>query len=104
MMFPIEESAGQAWLGHDNYWFRFTLTNRDNGEFVVISGRGIFKEMTGTQVEGNIWEFTAIEAGQPFVVRDSSGNVLLRDRGLLRYRALYDVLGDGEVGGELIDQ
>ena len=103
MLFPIEESDGQAWLGHDNYWFRTVFTNRDNGESVVISGRGIFKELTGTQVDGDIWEFTAIEAGQPFVLRDSSGEVILRDRGLLRFRAIYDVLGDGQPGGELIE-
>jgi hypothetical protein len=38
------------------------------------------------------------------VVEDSDGNVVLRDRGRLTFRALFDTLGDGEPGGELLEQ
>jgi hypothetical protein len=100
----IEGSGGQAFLGHDNYRFRDVLTNPDTGEWFVVYGHGLFKEKTGRQVEGDIWEFTAQDVGQPFVVEDSDGNVLLRDRGRVTYRALFDTLGDGQPGGELIEQ
>ena len=103
LVFPIPESNGEAWLGHDNYWFRSVLTNRDTGEYVVVSGRATFKEKTGTQIDGDIWEFTALEAGQPLVLRDSAGSVLLRLRGVVKYEATFDLLGDGMLGGELLE-
>jgi hypothetical protein len=104
MVREIEGSDGQAFLGHDNYRYREVLTNPATGAWFVITGHALFKEMTGRQIEGDIWEFTAHEAGQPFVVEDSDGNVVLRDRGRLTFRAVFDTLGDGEPGGELIEQ
>ena len=38
------------------------------------------------------------------MVEDSDGNVVLRDRGRVTFRALLDTLGDGEPGGELLEQ
>jgi hypothetical protein len=104
MLREIEGSDGQAFLGHDNYSYREVLTNPETGAFFVVHGKAMFKELTGQQVEGDIWEFTAQEVGQPFVVEDSDGNVVLRDRGRLTFRALFDTLGDGEPGGELLEQ
>ena len=101
---PIVDSDGEAWLGHDNYWYHVVLTNRDTGAWLEFNGRATFKEMTGTQIEGDIWEFTAHEAGQPFVLRDSDGNVVFRDRGLLGFRGVFDLGGDGELGGELLEE
>jgi predicted esterase len=37
------------------------------------------------------------------VVEDSSGNVVLRDRGALRFRYLFDTGGDDEPGGTLVE-
>ena len=95
----IKGSGGQAFLGQDNYEFRSVLTNADNGQWMVFRGNLMFKEMSGTHVVGDIWEFTAKEVGQPLVVEDSTGRVVLRDRGRITYRALFDTLGDGEPGG-----
>jgi hypothetical protein len=50
-------------------------------------------------VEGNVYAFTVIVAGQPFTVRDASGKVVLRDRGIVRHRIVFDTLGDGMIGG-----
>jgi hypothetical protein len=104
MVREIEGSDGQAFLGHDNYRYREVLTNPATGAWFVITGHALFKEMIGRQIDGDIWEFTAHEAGQPFVVEDSDGNVVLRDRGRLTFRAVFDTLGDGEPGGEFIEQ
>lgn len=42
--------------------------------------------------------------GQPLVIEDSDGNVVLRDRGRITYRALFDTLGDGQPGGVVIEE
>lgn len=52
-----------------------------------------------THVEGTIFKFTFVETGQAFVVEDSDGGVVARNRGALRVTYLFDTLGDGEPGG-----
>ena len=51
-------------------------------------------DLTATLVEDNVYEYTTIQAGQPFVVEDSTGRVVARDRGVLRFRVLFDTGGD----------
>ena len=75
---------------------------QDSGSW--IRGNGLFSEIKATQVSGNIYEFVAIEAGQPFVIEDSAGNVIVRDRGVIRTTALFDTLGDGVPGAEFIEE
>ena len=100
----VAGSDGQAFLAHDNYTFRNVLTNTANGEWFLIRGRGMFKEMTGVHVEGNIWEFTAQDVGQPFVIEDSDGDIVLRDRGRVTIRVVFDTLGDGAPGGVTLEE
>jgi hypothetical protein len=95
--------GGEAFLVADNYSFRDVLTNPDTGKWFVIRGNGIFHETKATHVSGNVYDFTAIDSGQPFVMEDSSGNVVVRDRGTIRQTYLFDTLGDGVPGGELIE-
>jgi hypothetical protein len=45
-----------------------------------------------------------VDAGQPFVIEDAEGNVVVRDRGVVRHTYLFDTLGDGEPGGEFIGE
>ena len=96
--------GGEAFLGKDNFRFRDVLTNPKTGEWFVVRGNGLFSEIKATQVSGNIYEFVAIEAGQPFVLEDSAGHVIVRDRGVIRHTALFDTLGDGEPSAELIEE
>jgi hypothetical protein len=96
--------GGEAFLIKDNFSFRDVLTNPDTGGWFVIRGNGLFSEIKATQVRENIYEFVAIEAGQPFVLEDSAGNVIVRDRGVIRHTALFDTLGDGEPGAEFIEE
>jgi hypothetical protein len=100
----VPDSGGQAFFADDHYRYRETQTNTDTGESLTIWGKGHFKEHTATHVEGDIWEFTATDTGIPFVVVDSDGNVVLRDHGRITYRALFDTLGDGQPGGELVEE
>jgi hypothetical protein len=46
----------------------------------------------------------SIEAGQPFVIEDADGKVVLRDRGVIRNTYLFDTLGDGQTGGSFVEE
>jgi hypothetical protein len=94
---------GEAFLVRDKFWFRDVLTNPDTGKWFVIRGNGLYHEIKRTLVSGTIFQFVAIEAGQPLVIEDSSGRVVVRDRGVIRHTFLFDTLGDGEPGGDFIE-
>lgn len=94
--------AGAFFL-QDNYSAVETFTNPVNGKFFTVSHDGIFKEIKATPVGDDLFEFVDHEAGQPFVVRDMDGNVLLRDRGLISATYLFDTGGDEMPGGEFIE-
>lgn len=94
---------GSAFFLNDNYSYREVHTNLDTGEWFVVRGNGVFDEVGATRVEGSVFEFVAVEAGQPFVVEDSAGNVVLRDRGAIRYRTLFDTGGDDEPAGTVVE-
>lgn len=94
--------AGAFFL-QDNYSGVETFTNPVNGKFFTVSHDGIFKEIRATPVGDDVFEFVDHNAGQPFVVRDMDGNVLLRDRGLISFTYLFDTGGDELPGGEFIE-
>ena len=95
--------AETAFFIRDTVSYTETHTNVETGEFLTIEGRLVFNEVRATRVDGNVFEFTAIQAGQPFVVSDSDGNVVLRDRGVLQFHILFDTGGDDAPGGEVLD-
>jgi hypothetical protein len=92
-----------AFFLRDNFSITQTHTNVDTDEFLTIEGHGVFNEVHAKHVEGNVFEFMAIQAGQPFVVYDSAGNVVLRDRGLVQSTVLFDTGGDDVPGGVVLD-
>ena len=92
-----------AFFLHDNYQFREVHTNPANGKFFVLYGDGVFQETRATRVEGSIFRFSQIDAGRPFTVEDQDGNVLLRDRGVVRFTILFDTQGDDVPGGIFIE-
>ena len=98
------DKTGQAFLAKDTFHFRDVVTNPDTGQSFVVRGHGLFHDIKATLVEGTIYEFVAVEAGQPFVIEDSDGNVVLRDRGVIRHTYLFDTLGDSQPGGEFIEE
>lgn len=91
-----------AFFLHDNFSFLETWTRRDTGEWFTLGGDGLFQETRATPVEGTIFEFTSIVSGQPFTVRDSDGNVIVRDRGVVTQVLQFDTLGDDVPGGEFV--
>lgn len=104
--FSIRTGTGKAdgaFFAHDNYAWHAVDTRRSDGLSLFFSGQGNFKETKATRVAGTIFAFTAVDAGQPFVVRDADGNVLLRDRGSIRETIVFDTLGDDTPGGDFIE-
>ena len=95
------EDAG-AFPVLDRSSFSETWTNPETGEWFVIRGKSIFNEVEATRVDGSIFEFRVVEAGQPFVVEDSDGNVVARNSGSIHVSYLFDTQGDDEPGGEFV--
>jgi hypothetical protein len=98
------DRGGEAFLVKDTFSFRDVVTNPETGMWFVIRGNALFHEIKATQVSGTIYEFVAIEAGQPFILEDSAGNIIVRDRGVIRHTFLFDTLGDGVPGGEFLEE
>jgi hypothetical protein len=98
------DKGGEAFYGLDKFWYRDVLTNAETGKWFVVRGNGLFNEIKATLVSGTIYEFVAVEAGQPFVLEDAEGNVVVRDRGVIRHTALFDTLGDGMPGAVFIEE
>jgi hypothetical protein len=96
-------SGGEAFLERLELRYRDVYANPLSGASITIHGHSLYNELTATRVSGNVYEFVAIEAGQPFVVRDASGNVVLRDGGAIRHRILFDTQGDAQAGGVVLD-
>jgi hypothetical protein len=94
----------QAFFERFNLKATDTFTNLENGESFSIDTSEVSNELKATRVSGNVFEFTIIEAGQPFVVRDSAGRIVLRDRGNIRRSLLFDTLGDSAPGGIVLDE
>lgn len=68
----------------------------DTGRWFTREGDGLYKDLRATLVQGTIYQFDAIEAGQPWIVRDMDGELVLRDRGLLHTRFQMDTKGDSD--------
>ena len=96
--------TASAFYVNDNYSYTETHTNAATGEFVTVTGNAVFNEVKATRVSGNVFQFDAIEAGQPFRVYDSAGRLVARDRGVIRHHALFDTGGDDVIGAELVEE
>ena len=91
-----------AFFLHDNYEFSETWTNRDSGTWITLSGNGLFQETRATHLGGTLFSFRSINAGQPFVVHDQNGDLVMRDRGVIRQEITFDTLGDDTPGGAFV--
>ncbi|MEO6413913.1 MAG: hypothetical protein ABIO48_15095 [Pedococcus sp.] len=79
---------------HGRLSFREVWTNPDTGAWFVIRGSWLEADVTAKLVKDNVYEYTVIQAGQPLVVEDSTGRVIARERGVLRYHVQWDTDGN----------
>ncbi|CUR55683.1 exported hypothetical protein [metagenome] len=82
----------------DNYEVHETLTA--NGRTLTIDHQGLYKDLRITLVEGTVYQFVSMEAGQPFVMRDSDGEIMFRDRGVLKSTFQVDTQGDTDLDND----
>jgi hypothetical protein len=92
-----------AFFEHTNAAYRETWTAA-NGRSVTVSGNLNFNEVKAEPLGGSLFRFTQVEAGQPFRLHDADGNLLLRDRGSIRFSVVFDTLGDENPGGVFIEE
>ena len=92
-----------AFFALTNFAFSETWTAA-NGSSVTVTGNAVSNEVKAVPLGGNVFRFTAIEAGQPFRLYDSQGNLLLRDRGVIRNSLVFDTLGDATPGGDVVEE
>ena len=78
-------------------------TNPENGEWFTIKSKSTFVEVSATRVDGAIFEFRFVEAGQPRVYRDSDRDVVARNSGSVQGTYLFDTGGDLEPGGTPVE-
>jgi hypothetical protein len=104
--FRLREGRGDdatAFFSLDRISYREIHTNPQTGEWFSVSGHFANNEVGATRVEGSLFEFRIIKAGPVAVIEDSDGNLVSRDRGVVRSTILFDTGGDQEPGGDFID-
>ncbi len=104
--FRLREGKGDdatAFFSLDRISFREIHTNPQTGAWFSVSGHFASNEITARRIDGSVFEFRTIKAGQPAVIEDAAGNLIARDRGVLRVTILFDTGGDDEPGGTFVD-
>ncbi len=101
--YNVPGSDGQAFRLDNRYHFADVVTNPRNGKKMYISGHGRFRETKATHVEGDIWEFTQVDQGRPFTVKNGRHQTVLADRGKVIFKQTFDTLGDSQPGGDEVD-
>jgi poly(3-hydroxybutyrate) depolymerase len=92
-----------TFLDHQRLSFRETWTNTRSGEWFVLRGTSVNLDLKATQIDADVYEYSSVQAGQPFVIEDSAGRIVARDRGVLRVNVLFDTGGDDDPGREFVD-
>jgi hypothetical protein len=83
----------------DNYEAHEVLTA--NGRTITVDHNGLYKDLHATLISGTTYRFEAQESGQPFVARDDTGAVLIRDRGVLKTAFVVDTKGDNDLDNDV---
>jgi hypothetical protein len=104
--FRLREGKGDdasAFFSLDRMSFREIHSNPLTGAWFSVSGHFASNEITARRVDGSLFEFRIIKAGQPAVIEDAAGNLVARDRGVIRRTILFDTGGDDVPGGTFVD-
>ena len=83
----------------DNYDSHEVLSA--NGKFFTIDHNGLYKDLHVTNVGGTLYQFVSKESGHPYTVRDMTGAVVFKDRGVLFTTFVVDTLGDSDLDNDV---
>ena len=102
-LFMLKEGRGSDATPYlsDNFAYDNVFTNPATGAWFTRHGQGMYKDLRIVNVEGTIYRFESMEVGQPFVIRDSNGNLVMRDRGRLLTGFTVDTLGDDNLDNDI---
>ncbi|MDQ3716583.1 MAG: hypothetical protein M3381_11310 [Actinomycetota bacterium] len=81
--------------------FNDTITNPETGEYITVTGTLFFKEMQPYDLGNGIVAYVGREIGT-VTFRDSSGEVILREYGIVRIGYVFDTENDSAPGGTLL--
>jgi hypothetical protein len=94
-------TAGQFFRFSYTWQGATTITNPVTGAYVTIRGHGLYKEIQPRDQGGGLFTYVAHNVAT-FVLRDSSGDVLLREAGRIAFTWLFDSLSDSAPGGDML--
>ena len=94
-----------AFFVHDVFSYTETYTNITEGsehKWFTVSGSYLTQDVRATHIDGTIFQFVSHQVGQPSVVRNMDGQVVLRDRGAITTTYVFDTgsPGPGGIRGE----
>lgn len=94
-------TGGQFFYFRDYSNASETFTDLSTGDFITATASVTFRELQPRVIsdDGRIIEWITKASGVHWELRDSDGNLLLRDRGTITERYSFDSLGDGQPGG-----
>ena len=92
-----------TFFDHELFSFREVWTNTATGAWFVIRGQWLSADLAAKHIEGNVYEYISMQAGQPFVIEDSTGRVIARERGVIRFRVQWDTGGDTDPAREFVN-
>lgn len=102
LTFRQEKPGSSAYLASDRFTYRSVDTNPENGKWMVFRGKGSFKDIKATHVDGDIYHYRTHRAGQINVIENSDGDVLLRDSGVVVFDIVVDTGGDDDPDAEVL--
>lgn len=87
----------------DTFSYRQVHTRVDTGQWYVRWGNAKVKDIQATRVEGNVFKSTLVVKDRPSAIESSTGEVVQKDRGTIRYEALWDTGGDTDPAKEFLE-
>jgi hypothetical protein len=82
--------------------FHTVITNPDTGAWISEGRATEFKEQDARLLYDDVFSYETVDRGT-YVVQDSDGNTVFRDRGTVVTSYVYDSLGDSQPGGVYLE-
>ena len=81
--------------------FTDTIANPETGEYITVTGKLLFREVQPHYLGNGIVAYVGQETGT-VTFRDSSGEVILREYGIVRIGYVFDTKNDSTPGGTIL--